>query len=99
MESPSHKRIKNKIAGKSGKTEFVLKNKQRVDVIKGKKGCEVERSQRILPALKRLKIMKTYKKELRVPQSNLKKAIEMALKIGFKGKISNLSGTKFKYIK
>ena len=99
MESPSHKRIKNKIAGKYGKTELVLMNKQRIDAVKGKKVYEVEKNQRILIALKRLMKVKSYRKELRVPQSNLKDAIEKAISIGFKGKISNLSGTKFKYIK
>jgi|YNPMSStandDraft_1061717.scaffolds.fasta_scaffold02708_8 hypothetical protein len=99
MESSSHKRIKNKIAGKSGKTEFVLKNKKRIDVVKKREAYEVEKSQRILYALKKLKKMKTYKTVLRVPQSNLKTAIKKALKIGFKGKISNLSGTKYRYIK
>ena len=97
-----HRKIQRKIAGKKGKIEVPIKGKKRLDVLKGKKGVEVERSgdpRRISLALSRLKSKKTLKKELRVPQKDLDKATEIARKKRMKVVISNISGTKKRRIK
>lgn len=95
MESKSHKNLKNKLAGKSGKTEFIKEN-YRLDVKKKRKVIEIEKSGNINKALKRLSKFSNFKKELKVPQKDLLKAKIIALKKANIKKltISNLSGTK-----
>lgn len=98
-KSPSHKRAQSKAAGKGGRTEHKLKNNKILDALtrSGKKATEVERggTQRSLEsAARRLKTIRSQQKVLQVPQKDIPKAVEAMKKIGAKGTVKNMSGTK-----
>lgn len=98
MESKTHKKLKRKLAGKTGKNEVKRKNK-RFDVLKSRKVIEIEKSGKIKKAIQRLKTAKKLKKELRVPQKDFKKAIKQAKKLKIKKiTIKNFKGSKIKYL-
>jgi len=100
MESKTHKQLKNKSAGKKGTTEKKIKGNKRLDVKVGNKAIEIEKSGNVKKALQRLKSQKNAKKELRVPNSQLDNAKEIAKKMKIKNiTIKNLSGTKKRIIK
>jgi len=97
-----HHKMQRQLAGTKGKTEVPLRGGKRLDVLKGRKAIEVERSgdpRRIALALNRLKVKRTLKKELKVPQKDLDKAVTIAKKKNIKVTITNLSGTKKRKIK
>ncbi|MBA7646661.1 hypothetical protein ES703_54427 [subsurface metagenome] len=97
-----HRRIQKKIAGKKGKVEIPISRKRKIDVQKGRKVVEIERSgdpKKISQALNRLKAKKGLKKEIRVPQKDLNKTKDIAKKKKMSVIIKNLSGTKIRSIK
>ena len=96
-ESQSHKRAKAKAAGKTGKTEVALTRKRRLDAQTEKKATEVERSgstQALAKAALRLKASSKPQKVLQVPQQDMSKAIAAMKKVGLKGTVKNMAGTK-----
>ena len=96
-ESQSHKRAKAKAAGKDGKTEVPLSRSRRIDAQTKKKATEVERGGS-MPALtkaaSRLKASSKPQKVLQVPQQDMSKAASAMKKVGVKGTVKNISGTK-----
>ena len=96
-ESQSHKRAKAKAAGKGGKTEVPLVRKRRLDAQTKKKATEVERggsTQALTKAASRLKASNKPQKILQVPQQDMSKAVVAMKKVGVKGTVKNISGTK-----
>jgi len=96
-ESTSHKRAKQKAAGKKGKTEVPLPGGGRLDARTAIKDVEVERSgdlARLKHAATKLKKSQKKQKVLQVPQKDMKKAREAMLEVGASGTVKNMSGTK-----
>lgn len=96
-ESKSHQRAKAKAAGKSGKTEILLKHKRRLDAARPKTATEIERSgstQALMKASGRLKVSGKSQKVLQVPQQDMAKAAKAMKKVGVKGTVKNIGGTK-----
>ena len=96
-ESQSHKRAKAKAAGNSGKTEVLLKHNRRLDAQTKNKATEIERSgntQSLTKAASRLKASSKPQKVLQVPQQDMSKAAAAMKKVGVKGTVKNISGTK-----
>lgn len=96
-ESKSHKRAKNKAAGKTGNTEVKLSKNRRLDAASDKRATEVERSGTkagLTKAAKRLKDSKRNQKVLQVPQKDMDKAVQAMKEVGAKGSVKNMSGTK-----
>jgi hypothetical protein len=96
-ESQSHKRSKSKAAGKTGQTEVRLKGGRRLDAQTKTKAIEIERSGNraaLTKAASRLKVSHKSRKVLQVPQRDMAKAVEAMKKIGVKGTVKNISGTK-----
>lgn len=96
-ESPSHKRAKAKAAGKSGKTEVSLTRSRRLDAQTRKTAIEIERSgstQALTKAVGRLKASSKAQKVLQVPQQDMAKAAKAMKKVGVKGTVKNIGGTK-----
>lgn len=96
-ESPSHKRAKAKAAGKSGKTEVSLTRSRRLDAQTRKTAIEIERSgstQALTKAVGRLKASSKAQKVLQVPQQDMAKAAKEMKKVGVKGTVKNIGGTK-----
>jgi hypothetical protein len=96
-ESQSHKKTKAKAAGKSGKTEVTLTRNLRLDAQTKKKATEVERSgstQALMKAASRLKASSKPRKVLQVPQQDMSKAVVVMKKVGVKGTVKNIGGTK-----
>jgi hypothetical protein len=94
-ESRSHKKGK----GNAKKTEVPIPGNRRLDAVRGNSAIEVERSgteQGINKALSRLKTQDNKSKILRVPQSDMDKAIDLAKKKKINVTITNLSKTKRK---
>jgi len=99
-ESLSHKRLKNKAAGKKGETEKKIKStKKRIDAVNSTTVTEIERCGNIAPAINRLKKFPNKKKVLQVPQNQIEKAAEIAKAKKVSLTIKNLGGTKSKRIK
>ena len=98
-ESRSHKSAKRKAAGKGGRTEVRLKGGRRLDAKtkSGNTATEVERSgsnSALEKAAGRLKKSGSIRKVLQVPQPDMAKAAAAMRKVGTKGSVKNLSGTK-----
>ena len=98
-ESQSHKRAKRKAAGRSGRTEVPVKGGQRLDAKtkSGKTATEVERSgtaSGLGKAAVRLKKSRSIWKVLQVPQKDMSKATAAMRKVGVKGTVKNLTGSK-----
>lgn len=96
-ESTSHKRAKNKAAGRSGETEVPISKNRRLDAATKKRATEIERSgtsSGLKKAAERLKDSGKNQKVLQVPQKDMKKAVEAMKKAGTKGTVKNMSGTK-----
>ncbi len=101
-KSQSHKRAQEKAAGKSGKTEVPLSHGRRLDAKRGKTATEVERSGKpalLEQAARRLKAAHTSQHVLQVPQQHMDKAEEAMEKVGVKGSVKNMSGTKRRTVK
>lgn len=102
MESETHKRLKNKLAGKNGITEQKIKHtNKRLDAKNPTTNTvtEIEKSGNIEKAILRLKSQKNFKKQLIVPTNDLDKAKELATKLGVKMTIQNLPRTKRRFVK
>lgn len=100
-ESQSHKRAKNKAAGRNGRTEIPISRGRRLDAKNGHKAIEIERSgtkKGISKALSRLKTQTNSKKELLVPNRDLDKAKNVAKKRGDNVLIQNLSRSKRRFV-
>ena len=96
-ESQSHKRAKSEAAGKSGKTEVPISRSRRLDAQTRKTAIEIERSgskQALTKAAGRLKVSGKSQKVLQVPQQDMAKAAKAMKKVGVKGTVKNISGTK-----
>ena len=96
-ESQSHKRAKAKAAGKSGRTEVSLTRSRRLDAQTRKTAIEIERSgstKALTKAVGRLKASHKAQKVLQVPQQDIPKAAKAMKKVGVKGTVKNISGTK-----
>lgn len=96
-ETPSHKRAKAKAAGSRGKTEVPLSRGRRLDAATPKKATEVERSgtrSGLEKAARRLRDSGKSQKVLQVPQKDLSAAATAMKKVGAKGTVKNMSGTK-----
>ena len=91
-ESQSHKRLKTKAPGK---TEAPISRNRRLDSATQKTATEIERNpQNIDKAVRRLRDSRRPRKVLQVPQPQLNNAVDSMQKIGVKGTVKNLSGTK-----
>ena len=90
-ESKSHKRIKKKAAGKSGKTEKKLKYGGRIDAWSKKKATEYERSGTTKGLTRAVRKLKRAKKEQRILRVPNKKDVIKAKKIARKLKIRKLT--------
>ena len=100
-ETKSHKQAKNKAAGASGTTEKPLSGGRRLDAATQKRATEVERSgssQRLEEAASRLKSSRKPQKVLQVPQHDMGDAAKAMKKVGVKGSVKNMSGTKRKSV-
>lgn len=96
-ETSSHKRAKGSAAGRGGKTEVPLSRGRRLDAATQKKATEIERSgsqSALEKAARRLKASGKLQKVLQVPQKDMPKAAKAMQKVGTKGTIKNMSGTK-----
>ena len=95
-ESRSHKQGK----GNAGRTEVPISKGRRLDAIRGNNAIEVERSgssQGINAALSRLKTQANKNKIIRVPQSDMEKAIDIARNKAMNVTVTNLAKTKRKH--
>jgi hypothetical protein len=96
-ESQSHKRAKAEAAGEKGKTEVPIKGNRRLDATTKSKATEIERGgnmQSLSKAARRLKVSHKPQKVLQVPQKDMTKAAKAMQKVGVKGTVKNISGTK-----
>ncbi len=96
-ESTTHKTLKGKAVGDTGKVEVKLPSGKRIDVVTKGRAYEIERSDSIKSlksAAKRLKESGKAQKVLQVPQKNFSTAQKAMKEVGITGTIKNLSGTK-----
>lgn len=102
VRSKRHGQLQRKLAGRKGKIEVPIRGGRRIDVQKGRKVSEIERSgdpERIRQAIRRLHAKKTFKKELLVRDADLDKAKEIAQKEKGKLTIQNLSKTRRRFVR
>jgi len=100
-ESSSHKKTKNKAAGKSGKTEVPISKGRRLDATTKIKAIEIERSGNksgLEKAAQRLRDSRKKQKVLQVPEKDMDKAADALRKVNISGTVKNLSSTKRKRI-
>ena len=94
-ETTSHKRAKQKAAGKSGRTEVPLPSGNRLDARTRIKATEIQRAATGLnAAAKRLKESGKKQKVLTVPQPLMPAARKAMRQVGVSGTVRNISGTK-----
>ena len=96
-ETPSHRRAKNKAAGKAGRTEVPLRSGKRLDARTPSRATEVERSgtsSGLAKAAQRLKESGAPQKVLQVPQKDIAKAAEAMRTAKVSGTVKNMSGTR-----
>ena len=98
-ETPTHRRAKRRAAGPGGRTEVLLRGKQRLDALTkgGGRATEVERSgstSGLNAAAERLKKSRAPQKVLQVPQKDMGSAVKAIQKAGIGGTIKNMDGTK-----
>lgn len=103
-KTSSHKKAQSKAAGKGGQTEVKLKGKKYLDALtkSGKTATEVERSGSatgLEKAAQRLKIKRSKRKVLQVPQKDISKAVQAMKKKKVGGTVKNMSGTKKRSVK
>ena len=94
-----HTRLKRTAAGPKGTTEKKQAGGTRLDAYRNGTATEIERSNRIGPALNRLRKEQAAKKVLHVNQNNMDRAVELALEKQMKVTIKNLGGTKRRQVK
>lgn len=96
-ESQAHRRAKVKAAGKGGETETPLPGNKRLDAKTRTKATEVERSgntKQLEKAALRLKQSRKPQSVMQVPQKDMGKAADAMKKVGVKGTVKNMTGTK-----
>ena len=100
-ESAGHKSLKNKDAGRSGKTEVKLPSGKRLDAVTSSgTGVEIERGgaagiKKSVGSLKEaVKTGVAKNARIRVPQPDMPKAVEEMKKQRVSGQVTNLSGTR-----
>jgi len=96
-ESSSHKRAKSSAAGKTGKTEVPISRGRHLDAATARRATEIERSgtkQGLEKAARRLKDSGKHQKILQVPQKDMDKASQAMRKVGTKGTVKNMGGSK-----
>lgn len=103
-ESESHKRAKDKSAGKKGQTEVPLPRSRRLDALTSdlSKAIEVERSPdraQLEKAVRRLGVAEAPKKVLKVPQPHMDTAAAAMRAAGVSGKVENIKGTKSRQVR
>ena len=97
-ESKTHKKIKRKAAGKSGKTERKLKYGGRIDAWGKKKATEYERSGTQKGLSRAIRKLKRSKKKSQILQVPKKKDVPKAREIARKLKAKNVTikwGSKY----
>ena len=100
LKSHSHIRAQAAAAGRNGKTEVKLKGShKRLDAVtkSGKTATEVERSGSMAlleKAAERLKMRRSQRKVLQVPQPDMGKAAHAMQNKGVHGTVKNMGGTK-----
>lgn len=100
-EKSTHKRMKGKMAGKTGKKEAPIKGGKRLDVMTRHKAVEIERSKSMTSLKKaatRLEQSGKSQKLLVVPQTSMKSAREAMRTVGVSGTVSNISGTQRSFV-
>jgi len=99
MATQSHKRAQSRATGRDGKKEVKLTGGKKLDAVNksSTKATEVERSGNIKmleKAALRLKLRRSRQKVLQVPQKDINKAAGAMKKVGTKGTVKNMTGTK-----
>lgn len=100
-ETQTHKKLKQKAATSSGKTEVRLSSGKRVDALSSRRAIIVARSdkgQSLELAAKRLKESGKPQRVLQVPQKDMERAVEAMKKAGITGTVKNLKGSKRRYV-
>lgn len=99
-EKSTHKRMKSKVAGKTGRKEVAIKGGRRLDVATKYKAAEIEQGgpSQLEKAAQRLKSSRRSQKVLIVPSTSMSKAREAMRKVGVSGTVRNISGTKRSYV-
>lgn len=99
-EKSTHKRVKSKFAGKTGRKEVPIKSGRRIDVMTKYKAVEIERgeSSQLKKAAQRLKASRKSQKVLVTPSKSMSKAREAMRKVGVSGTVRNISGTRRSYV-
>jgi len=103
-KSSSHKQAQGKAAGRGGKTEVKIKGSNKLlDAVtkSGKTATEVERSgnmQSLEKAAQRLKMRRSQRKVLQVPQPDMGKAAQAMQKKKVHGTVKNMTGTKRRFV-
>jgi len=99
-EKSTHKRVKSRVAGKTGRQEAPIKGGRRLDVMTKHKAIEIERGgfSQLEKAAQRLKASRKSQKVLVVPLKSMSKARQAMRKVGVSGTVRNISGTKRSYI-
>lgn len=96
-ESRSHQRAKRSAAGPKGKVEVKQPGGTRLDARSRSKATEIERSGSLAmleKAANRLRKEPVQQKVLQVPQNDMAKARHAMRKVGVKGTVKNMTGTK-----
>ena len=100
-ESKTHKRVKSKAAGTSGKTEVKLKSGRRVDAMTAVRAVEVQTSATpaaLRQAARRLKETRKPQKVLIVYAKDMEKARSAMRDVGITGIVKSITGTKSTYV-
>ena len=98
-ESKSHRRAKNRAAGRGGRTEVRLRGNKRLDALTkgGGRATEVERSGTaagLNAAAKRLRSSGAKQKVLQVPQPDMGAAAKALRNAKTSGTVKNMTGTR-----
>lgn len=96
-EKPTHKRVKTREAGKTGRTEVTVRGGGRLDAATQRRAIEVETSgspARLRHATQKLKASGRPQHVLVVPERDMPKAREAMRRARVSGTVRNLSGTK-----
>jgi len=100
-ESASHRRAKRRAAGFSGRTEVPLPGGGRLDAATRRRAYEVERSgnmQRLVKAAERLARSNRPQRILQVPDGDMSKATQAMRQAGVCGTVTNLTGTRRRWV-
>ncbi len=98
-ESKSHKRAKGRAPGKK---EVPISGNRRLDSASPNTATEVERSGTpagLKAAASRLQASRRSRKVLQVPNQDMEMAVVAMRKVGVKGSVKNMGGTKRRQVK